>query len=79
MRNAGPNVYRHYKGGFYRVLHECVISTNGPDDGKIGVVYVSMTNGHIFMRERNQFHEMLSLDAGIVPRFTRIAENAVIP
>lgn len=85
MRNAGPNVYRHYKGVYYRVLFECVISTNGSDDGKLGVVYVSMTNGHVFMRERNQFHEVLTVGDPMAPRFgqvvtrfERVAENAVI-
>ena len=81
---AGPNVYRHYKGGLYRVLCECILSTNGPDDGKVGVIYVSMTNGNVFVRERNQFHEVLVADpmssnfGRIIARFVRVAENEVL-
>ena len=85
MRNAGPGVYRHYKGGLYRVLCECVLSTNGPDDGKKGVVYVSMTNGHVFVRTYEQFHEVFSVQdvssaryGQLVTRFERVAENSVI-
>jgi len=67
-----PAVYRHYKGGLYRVLFEARNSTNGPDDGLPVVVYVSLTNGHVFVRDLAQFHEYVELDSGKVLRFTKI-------
>jgi len=60
-QTVGPNVYRHYKGGLYRVLDDNVMcSTNGLDDGKRMVLYVSMTNGRVFTRTHEQFFELIT-------------------
>lgn len=67
-RTANPGVYRHYKGGRYRLLFLAHVSTNGPDDGRIVVVYVSLTTGLIHVRDEVQFHEELP-ELG-VKRFT---------
>lgn len=61
------DIYRHYKGGRYRVLFEARVSTNGPDEGRLVVVYVSLTTGAILVRDRTEFHIKFS-DLGI-PRF----------
>jgi hypothetical protein len=45
----------------YRVLTLAVSSTNGTLDGKILVVYVSLTNGTIYAREEAEFHEHVPL------------------
>ncbi len=52
-------IYRHHKGGRYRVLFIVNNSTNGPDDGKQMICYVSMTTGRINVRDFAQFHEAL--------------------
>lgn len=55
-----PTVYMHYKGGRYKVLFEGIIATNGPDEGKPVVIYVSMTNGKIFVRDFHEFHGVVN-------------------
>lgn len=82
-QTAGPNVYRHYECGLYRVLDDNVTcSTNGPDDGKRMVLYVSLTNGRVFTRTYDQFFEDLAGEVRerdgqphVFPRFTRMLEG----
>jgi hypothetical protein len=45
----------------YRVLTLAVSSTNGTLDGKILVVYISLTDGTIYAREETEFHEHVPL------------------
>ena len=95
MRTAGPNVYHHYKGGYYRVLFGALFSfaTDGHGsavtakmlDGGRCIVYVSMTNGHVFVRPYNEFHEVFTVNdpqapkyGQLVTRFVRVPEEEVI-
>jgi len=48
-------IYRHYKGGLYRVLFNGTDSTN-ERSGTPVVVYVSLTNGRVFVRDAREFH-----------------------
>lgn len=43
-------LFRHYKGGYYRALHVGRLSENR---GELVVVYVSLTNGNIWVRPLN--------------------------
>lgn len=70
-------IYKHYKGGLYTVLFVARNSTNGPDEGKNVVVYVSHKDGYVSSRDEGQFHEMVNpnpkhLEGGaiLVPRFS---------
>jgi hypothetical protein len=51
-------LYRHYKGGLYRILHSAAESTNArakPDRPLDLVVYVSLSTGKILVREGDEF------------------------
>lgn len=52
-----PGIYKHYKGGLYRVVFTATDSTNGDNDGMSMVVYVSLTTGRVHVRNERQFHE----------------------
>lgn len=52
-------IYRHYRGGLYTVLFVARNSTNGPDEGKNVVVYVSHKDGYVSVRDEEQFHELV--------------------
>jgi hypothetical protein len=64
-----PGVYRHYKGGLYRVLFVARMSTNGPTEDRPHVVYVSLAHGVINIRDEEEFHEIVA-NFKPVPRFT---------
>lgn len=69
---TNPGIYRHYKGGLYRVLFTAIMSTNDCA-GKLCVVYVSLTRGTIHVRDEKEFN-------GLVPgfstyRFMRIGDS----
>jgi hypothetical protein len=73
-QQLGPNVYRHYKtDSLYRVITDrAILTTNGPDDGRPAVVYVSLTNGHVFVRAFDEFYSAVDLpEGGSVLRFER--------
>lgn len=63
-------IYRHFRGGLYTVLFEAVESTNGPDEGKPKVIYVSHETGRISCRLTSEFTAVIQ---GIGPRFMRVA------
>jgi hypothetical protein len=72
-----PGIYKHVKGGMYRVLFCARQSTNGPDEGKLVVVYMDLKHGGLHVRDEIQFHEKvlappaLGFNPGVeVPRFT---------
>jgi hypothetical protein len=55
-------IFRHYKGGKYRVLFHASESTNArakPDRPADLVVYVSLTTGKIHVREREEFYGLV--------------------
>lgn len=52
-----PGIYKHYKGGIYRVLFSARQSTNGPDEGKLVVVYIDLKYGGLHVRDEEQFNE----------------------
>ena len=71
MKTVKPNeIYRHYKGNVYRVLHlakhtetmeDMVIYTPASGDGT-----------EVWARPLSMWHEEVSTPAGIVSRFTLI-------
>ncbi len=72
-----PGMYQHAKGGMYQVLFTVVDATNGPHVGKWSVVYICLKNGGVFVRDEDEFHELVTPDPsrgfneGVkVPRFT---------
>jgi hypothetical protein len=72
-----PGIYRHAKGGFYRVLFSVVDATNGPHVGKWSVVYVCLKYGGTFVRDEDEFNELVTPDPSLgfnegvkVPRFS---------
>ncbi len=68
---TSPGIYRHYKGGLYRVLFNATESTNGPHNGRELVVYVSLAKGAIRVRAEDEFHE----GAGDGARFVRVGDE----
>lgn len=65
-------VYRHFRGGLYRVLFVATESTNGRPRVPT-VVYVSLENGSVNVRDEAEFHEMVEGNDHdslvMVPRF----------
>jgi len=72
---AVPGVYKHYKGGLYRVLFLAQVSTNGPDEGKLVVVYVSLADGTIYSRDDRQFTEIIKHKGQEAWRFELLGEQ----
>ena len=63
-----PGVFRHFKGGRYRVLFTAKDSETQADV----VVYLSLTNGVIWTRTTAMFTEVVEhLDGVRRPRFVR--------
>lgn len=75
-----PGIFRHHKGGLYRVLGCARNSTNGMDRQWM-VLYVSMTFGEMYVRELDEFTEILAIRGKPVPRFERLglARQAPLP
>jgi len=73
---TSPGIYRHHKGGLYRVLFTARQSTNGPDVGLPLVVYVSLTKGTVHVRDEQEFHEPIGgTTLGELNRFTYVGEQ----
>jgi hypothetical protein len=70
-----PGVYRHYKGGFYRVLTVARDSENGSNEGRELVVYVSLTYGHVCVRPREEFQGFVGEGSDRGFRFKFIGER----
>jgi hypothetical protein len=69
-------IYRHYKGGLYRVLFNATESTNARANPrrKLGVVvYVSLSTGVIHVRDAEEFHG--EVDGSPVRRFVEYVER----
>lgn len=65
-------VYRHYKGGLYRVLFTAREATNGAYTDRSVVVYVSLAFGHVNVRDEVEFHARVTptrANPDGVPRF----------
>ncbi len=74
-----PGIYRHYKGGLYRVLATAENCTNGDPNDQL-VVYIALSNGKVYAREQEEFHEWIKEDhlaggACMVPRFIMVEES----
>ena len=68
-------IYRHYKGGLYRVLCTAWESTNGRAREEV-VVYVSLGRGVLNVRRRVEFAESVVLDSGEwLPRFEWVGDE----
>jgi hypothetical protein len=67
-------VYRHYKGGLYRLLFTGLESTNGRPREKVAV-YVSLEYGHVNVRRLEEFREVVRWPDGVErPRFVMADE-----
>ncbi len=63
-------LYRHYKGGIYRMVCDDATST---DTERPVVVYQSLSSGKMFTRDKVVFNEKVKLPSGgEVPRFERV-------
>lgn len=51
-----PGIYRHHRGGLYRVLLTAIESTNAREGVEV-VVYVSLTTGLVRVRTVAEFKE----------------------
>lgn len=72
-------IYKHYAGGFYRVLGEARESTNGaPFEDRVLVIYVSLTTGRMNAREQKEFHQLVTPDDGLPPA-TALDESYAVP
>lgn len=63
-------VYRHYKGGLYRVLAISRDERTGADF----VVYVSLGDGHVWHRPVSEWSTLVGDGCGPSPRFTLEAD-----
>ncbi len=65
---------RHYKGGRYTVVGSCLIeATLQP-----GVLYKPLqgdSQNVLWLRPLAEFHDQISTDAGVVPRFVKVADQ----
>lgn len=71
-----PGVYKHYKGGYYRVLFVAKNSNNSGHDEDV-VVYVSLSEpGRISVRNADEFDEIVSFNDSTLTtatkRFTKV-------
>ncbi len=68
-----PGLWEHYKGGLYRVLF---IATLSEDHKTRMVIYVSLTNGAVWIRPAREWRQVVTLEEGrpgfLQPRFTYI-------
>ena len=58
-------IFKHFKGGFYEILHEAKNS----EDLSIVIVYKSLKDGGIWTRPKKEFFEEIDTPSGKVPRF----------
>jgi len=71
-----PGIYRHYKGGLYRLL---TVATNEADHEPV-VVYISLQHGSIWVRPVSSWVESVETQGGFTRRFeylyNGVPENA---
>lgn len=66
-----PGLYRHYKGGSYRVLG----TARHSESRELLVVYRCLyDNDSLWVRPLTMFMEMVTLAGCVVPRFERIGD-----
>ena len=66
-----PGVYRHFKGGIYRVLY-IARHSEGLEDM---VVYQSCKDGSYWVRPVSMWNETVERDGEVKPRFQYIGEE----
>ena len=66
-----PGIYRHFKGGIYRVLY---IAKHSEDLSET-VVYQSCKDGSYWVRPAKMWNETVDRDGEIKPRFQYIGED----
>lgn len=66
-------LYRHFKGGLYRV--QCTASCS--ETHEVQVVYRSVTNGQAWVRPLARFMEHVTHLGASVPRFERLHEGLI--
>lgn len=78
-----PGIWKHYKGGLYRVLFNARQETNGnPDNGKLVVVYLDLKYGGLHVRDEEQFHQRVwkedgrPVDQEFIKPFLETGDNA---
>lgn len=73
MRNTIKGVlYKHYKGGMYRVINDSVTHT---ETGEELVMYTSLETGLVWARPKEMFHELIMVDGNPTYRFTKVQEG----
>lgn len=65
MPTEHSGVYRHWKGGLYRLLHLAIDA----DTNFWVAVYQQMGSGSIFVRNEADFHGEVDVNGVMVPRF----------
>jgi hypothetical protein len=66
-------IYRHYKGGFYRV-----IGTATHTETQEELVIYEGIDGRVWARPRDMFFEEVEVDGKKVPRFQRLGREGEI-
>ncbi len=69
------DLYRHYKGALYRMLHEDARIESNQEPV---VVYQAVHDGRIWVRPVNDFCANVDTDKGRVPRFAPIHPSKVL-
>ena len=65
------DLYLHYKGGVYRVLHYAEESTNARAGEQV-VVYLSLKYGTVHTRDLSEWVERVEVNGDSVKRFAKI-------
>lgn len=77
MSYVTPGLYKHYKGGLYRVLFTAWESTN-ERERELLIVYVSLEKGMINVRRKEEFDETVEQPDGEKwPRFKFVSSSEV--
>lgn len=80
-------LYRHHKGGLYRVLFEASESTNARAGDRV-IIYVSLTTGEVHTRLLEEWDEFVDRATGSkvppahhnsIPRFLRLCGLVMAP
>ena len=71
MSQITPGIYRHFKGGKYRVLGMARHSETLEEL----VVYQSLADGALWIRPAEMWDELVERDGGRFRRFMKIAEG----
>lgn len=61
---AGPQRYRHYKGGVYELVCEAVLEADHTP-----VMVYRGADGKVWVRPRDAFFETVTVDGVVLPRF----------